>query len=411
MTQTFETRIRGISSDGSGVGRHPDGRTVFVPRTAPGDLVRVEVTKDKKRWVRGEVESLVAEGPDRVIPPCPHYARCGGCSLQHLSTEAQRLWKVRFVVDALERIAGVTVASPPIVGDQAQLEYRNRLSFSIRSVRGETVAGFRMRGAPKQIVPVKRCLLGDPAIQGAWTQLYALRDRLLEPGREARLTLRSDPGGVTLVVSRGYLSIEPEELLELAPALNAVWRVVRGRLSLLALRAGKHAGRGTAFAQVNAGVGSRLHRHVVASIDPAQGKRVIEAYAGTGEPGRVLAGKGADVIGIEFDPFAVRLSQGMPTDGYSVIEGRVEEELGRLLPADVVILNPPRTGVEPPVVEALLQEPPADIIYVSCDPATLARDVARFGAEYGVAAIRLFDLFPQTSHVETVLHLKRGMGD
>jgi len=167
---------------------------------------------------------------------------------------------------------------------------------------------------------------------------------------------------------------------------------------------------GGAFVQVNQEGGEALHRFVLEEVGAVEGRKIIEGYCGAGVLGRKLALRGGRVLGVAADPFGVAEARREAPEGFQVVQCRVEEILGEHLPADLVILNPPRGGLEPRVSEALAADPVDSIVYVSCDPATLARDLARLGAVYGVDEIRSFDLFPQTSHVETVAFLRRRSG-
>jgi 23S rRNA (uracil1939-C5)-methyltransferase len=163
-----------------------------------------------------------------------------------------------------------------------------------------------------------------------------------------------------------------------------------------------------AFLQTNREVARVLHREVIAAAGRTAGLRVIDAYCGFGQLGRQLARGGARVLGIDLGPAAEQGEGASPVEGFRAVRGRVEDHLSEGLPADLVILNPPRGGVARGVMERLAASSPPRILYVSCDPATLARDVARLGTHYRVSGLHVFDLFPQSSRVETLLMLDRG---
>jgi 23S rRNA (uracil1939-C5)-methyltransferase len=162
-----------------------------------------------------------------------------------------------------------------------------------------------------------------------------------------------------------------------------------------------------AFLQTNREVGRRLHDHVIAEAGPVAGSRVLDAYCGYGHFGRQLAREGAQVVGIELGPAAEHAAR-VPIPGFRAVRGRVEDHLSEGLPAHLVILNPPRAGVAAGVMERIADASPARILYVSCDPATLARDVERLGTSYRISGLHVFDLFPQSSRVETLLVLDRA---
>jgi len=439
-SSTEDVEIHGIAAGGTGVGRLPDGRVVFVHRTAPGDRVRIRLTVEKDRWARARLVTLLTPGEGRRPAPCPYYGRCGGCTLQHLEPQLQLEARGGLVQDALTRI-GKQEGLPPVELHRTQPEfgYRNRASFTLRrlGVRPEAgamvtagrppatpqvLAGFHALERPDRLVDVGGegpCLLLEPAVARLWHDLRAAwghNASRLPAGAELRLTLRGlvDGTGVLLVEGGGGRG-DPEALLADVPGLRAIWSrpANGGRPRLLA---GEEAPeepwfgervpvRPGAFLQVSREGAHALHALALAELDPQPDDRVVDAYCGFGVYGRAAARRGARAVGIELDPEAVAMGRARPVDGFELDEGAVELRLPGALPADRVILNPPRGGVAPGVMEALAASPPRRLVYVSCDPATLARDLRRLGPGFRVTRIQAVDLFPQTSHVETVVTL------
>lgn len=414
-------RIESIAAGGEGVGRLEDGRVVFVHRTAPGDLAEVELVHRAKRWARGSLVRVLEPSPDRRDPLCPYYAECGGCTLEHLEYPAQLRAKARVVGDSLRRIGGMEREDPQVVASPSETRYRNRVSFALRRAgRGKVVSGFHALGDPDRIVDMDgSCLLPEEPIARAWDALrqsWGADASRLPSGERLRLTLRSTATGeVSLLVEGGYSPGRPEELLAAVPALAGVWHrsgeapaeVIAGAPGLPETWGGEviEVG-GTAFLQVNRAAAALLEAHVMARIGDPRGLRVVDAYCGVGMHARRLARSGAELVGIELDASAVAEARRAAPDGALFVEGPVEALLPEHLPADLVILNPPRAGVAPEVTDALVAAPPARIVYVSCDPATLARDLRRLGPAFEVEDVRSFDLFPQTAHVETVVELR-----
>lgn len=416
-----EVRVRGIGSGGVGVADLPDGRILFVPRTAPGDLVRVRVVQERGRWAKGELVSILSSAPGRREPPCTRYGECDGCTLQHLDYSEQRFWKGRIVGDALRRIGKVDVEDPVVEPAPEELLYRNKVSVTLRRLPGgRVVAGFHERATRHRILDVgPECQLLEPGLAHLWEALrseWGPGANRLPLGRQLRLTLRRLEEFGVLVIQGGRGEGRPSELMAAIPGLASIWREdTSGKLSLLKgkqtlqvswLRERFKVMGGT-FVQVNSKAGEALHRFVLASLGEIQGKRIVDGYCGMGVLGREMAHRGASVVGIEADPHGFAAAERDAPEGFRVVHGRVEEILPEELPADLVLLNPPREGVDARVSQVLAQEPVGRIIYVSCDPATLARDIGRLGGRYQLVDLHSFDLFPQTSHVETVAALVR----
>ena len=421
LTAEARVRIRALSSDGAGVGSLDDGRVVFVPRTAPGDEVRVRITHGKPRWARGRLRELLVASPDRVSPACPYYEECGGCTLQHVAYARQLHWKGDTVKEALRRISHVDIELPEVVPSPKERNYRSRVTFTlIRLPGGRVVAGFHRLAMPHRIVDVEEgCILPEPAVASVWTGLrraWGEGARRLPAGRELRLTLRAVDEGVILVVEGGRGPGRPDILLREVEGLVAVWaarpngggKLLAGLTHVHETRFGETLQTGpTTFLQVNREASEALHRWVVEQGQVRGGEKVVDAYCGVGSHGRDLARSGAEVLGIERDSDAAKAASRDAPESFRVWPGAVEDRIQEALPADLVVLNPPRSGVDERVTEALQAAGPPRLIYVSCDPATLARDIGRLSSSYGVVNVRAFDLFPQTAHVEVVVVLER----
>jgi 23S rRNA (uracil1939-C5)-methyltransferase len=397
--------IASIAAGGDGVGR-TGGIVVFVPRAAPGDVARVRLTPSK-RFARGRLESLEVSSSARIEPPCAHYTadRCGGCQLQHIRYEAQLAAKGQIIGDSLRRIGRRDVADPVVEPSDVQWRYRRKLTLHLRREAGRWIAGLHPYDDPVAVFDLRDCPITDERVLAVWSEIRAAFELLpAEPALRVAVRLLED--GAAVVVEGGKVWRTPETLIERVPSVSELWwKPEHGRTRLLSRRTlSTHSG--ASFEQVNARVASRLQAHVLErarSHDPA---RVVDAYAGTGATAMPLAAEGREVIAIELDRNAVASFHDRLAAPSSAIAGRVEDHIEASLPADVVLLNPPRAGVDARVTAALqsVKRLPRAIIYVSCDPATLARDLARL-KRYKLASIRAYDMFPQTAHVETVCEL------
>ncbi len=398
--------IESVAAGGDGVGRS-EGLAVFVPRTAPGDVTLVRLAR-ARRFARGEAQSFEVLSPDRVEPPCPHYTRdrCGGCQIQHLSYEAQLRAKAGIVGDALRRIGRRSVENPDVEPSDSEWRYRRKLTLHLRRRDGRWIAGLHPYDDPDAVFDLVDCPITDERVMAVWESLRPAFS-LLPRERALRMSVRLLDDGASAVVEGGRTWREPERLLEAAPQLREVWwRPEGARPRLVARRDAAGSASGVSFAQVNAGVAARLREHVLARARTYHPDKVIDAYAGQGATTLPLAAEGREVTAIELDSAAMETLRAQLRAPSTASAGRVEDHLAAALPADVVLLNPPRGGVDARVADALqdVARPPRAVLYTSCDPATLGRDLARL-TRYRLASVRAYDMFPQTAHVETVVEL------
>ena len=397
--------IASIAAGGDGVGR-AEGMVVFVPRTAPGDVARVRIAR-AKRFARGQLLSLDEPSPARVEPPCPHYTmdRCGGCQIQHLHYDAQLAAKGVIIGDALRRIGRRDVADPVVEPSDAPWRYRGKLTLHLRRLDDRWIAGLHPYDDPVGVFDLADCPITDERVMAVWSALRTAFD-VLPRERALRVAVRLLEEGASVTVEGARTWRTPEALLARVPALTEVWwRPEEGSLRRVAARtAERHAG--ASFVQVNAGVAARLRERLLARVRAHDPASVVDAYAGTGAIAAPLCAEGRRVTAIELDRAAVESLRERLSAPSTVIGGKVVEHIGQALPADVVLLNPRRTGVDERVTTALESRRTSvrALFYVSCDPATLARDLARL-PRYRLVDVRGYDMFPQTAHVETLCEL------
>lgn len=403
-------RVETIAAGGDGVARSADGRTLFVPRTAPGETVEVGfIAAPSARFARAELLRIVEPSDARMEAPCPHYDRdgCGGCQLQHLTLPAQRAAKARIVVDALARIGKREIALPEVVASPEPWHYRRKATFTLRGPRG----GFHALGEPDRIIDIEECPITAPDVVAVLRAVRAAH-ALLPPDREWRVSARQlTGGGIGLVIEGGTAGqwTAVDRFTALLREVIAIWwrpREARRAQLVLDRRTSPTGDAAPAFAQVNAALAVQMEDDVVARLALVAPARVIDAYAGVGGVARRLAATGVEVVAIERDADACAIARVDAPPGLSVQEGAVEERLAGVLPADAILVNPPRTGLAaevPPLLDAAAATARC-LVYVSCDPATLARDLARL-PRWAVSAVRCYDLFPQTAHVESVVTL------
>ncbi|MEX2155751.1 MAG: TRAM domain-containing protein [Gemmatimonadales bacterium] len=401
--------ITGIAVGGDGVGRLADGRAVFVPRTAPGDRVRLREGSLKlhRNFARAEIGEIVEVPPggSRVTPPCPHYVHdhCGGCQLQHLAYDVQLAAKRGIVGDALRRIGKLDLPDPEIVEALEEWRYRTKISMAVK-----TTVGLHPYDRPNFVFPLADCHITDFRLMALWRELRGKLDLL--PERLSRLTLRLDRDGRRHVIaaSAGAPWLDADRLrgaLQNGGGGEIVcwWQPAEGAARVVA---GPATGfPATAFEQVNPDMGILARRWAVEQLGDIRGQTVWDLYGGIGDTAALLVERGASVVSVDADEKAVTWARDH-VQGARFIAARAEDVLPSLPPPHAVVVNPPRAGLHWDVTLRLTAEPVPKVVYVSCDPATLARDLHRLNVNYQVSGVRAFDLFPQTAHVETVAVLE-----
>ncbi len=400
-----ELTIESLATGGDGVGR-ADGLVVFVPRAAPGDLVEVDL-RVQGRVGRGHLTRVLRAGPSRVEARCAHYAtpdRCGGCQWQHVGIDAQRQAKAQIVRDAFARIAKRDVPLPTVAGGEPW-RYRRTLTLAIRREAGRTWAGLRAFDDPEAVFDLADCEITDLRVVETWREILRA-ERSLPAGPRLRGTVRFLDGRALFTLEGGeeWPAIDP--FLQAVPSVAAVWWQGEGKRRRLVADRRAAATPGASFVQVNEDLATAVQDHTIQLALGYSPRRIIDAYSGSGDVAVRLQAAGVQVAAVELDEEASAFAASRLTAPSRAIVARVEDMLPRLLPADVVILNPPRAGVDARVAATLsaAMPRPSAIIYVSCDPATLARDVARLEG-WTVRSLKCFDLFPQTAHIETVCEL------
>ncbi len=389
------------------MGKLEDGRTLFVPRTAPGDLIEISGIREHKKFARARLEAVLEASPRRVQPRCPHYTRddCGGCQFQHLNNETQLESRRAFVGDALRRIGKRDVSDPPIVPAEQTYDYRTKLTLHVAA--GGRRIGLHPYDRPDQIFDLAWCHITAPALMELWQQVRRLRALL--PAHLVQLVLRLDRGGqchLVFKLGEGEVWSGADRLyreLQRQGAKVTLWYQPPDGVAR-AVAGTNEAFPATVFEQVHPEMGDQVRSFAVEQLGEVGGRKLWDLYAGIGETTAQLVSRGARVESVELDRRAVAEAEARGPTARR-IAGRVEDVITQLRAPDSVITNPPRTGMDERVTAELERVRPNCVVYVSCDPATLARDLQRLPS-FRLTAVRAFDLFPQTTHVETVATLE-----
>ncbi|HYV99368.1 MAG TPA: hypothetical protein VE967_18060 [Gemmatimonadaceae bacterium] len=411
-----------VVAGGDALARH-DSLVVFVPRALGGERVKARLTI-KGRLARGDLLAVERASPDRVVPPCEHYEadRCGGCQLQHASYSAQLRIKADIVTESMRRIGHVTASPSDVRPSATEWRYRRKLTLAIRRRGGEWIAGLRRMHAPDDVFSLNDCPITAKEVVDVWRSVMRAAEFFPDSDRlrgAVRVTL---DGAASFALEGGESWDRAQEFVDAVPELEGVWWTPdRGTRRLIGTDADMSAEAVTAsypidaadtiaphasFAQINEATSRALLDHVLGRVRVHKPRHVVDAYAGSGAASSALDDDGVRVTAIELDDEAAQWTASSVSERSSVMIARVEDALQEALPADVLLMNPPRGGVHSRVCEVIGEHGGAlkAIVYVSCDPATLARDVARLPG-WRVASMVCFDMFPQTAHVETVCEL------
>lgn len=425
-TAEFDLLVERLGINGEGVGYH-EGFTVFVDEALPKEKVRVRLYEKRKNFGRAKIVEILTASPHRVKPVCPLFGRCGGCQLMHLDYAQQLIAKRQRVVDALERIGKFTDSDvQPCEPSSLPLGYRNKIQLPVVDGR----LGLYARNS-HDLVEIERCFihcdLGEKALAHIQSILKAFSFEL-----KAVLIKTAVNTQQVLVI---LVTVKEEMPAGLAETIMAAMPEIKGVVQnvhptqgnvILSRDFRTLAGQGwveekllgltfkvspASFFQVNPAQAERLYQKVLEFSSLGKDEIVLDAYCGVGTLSLILAREAKEVIGIECVPEAILdAEENAKHNGISnarFLCGQAEELVPTLKGIDVAILNPPRKGCEPSFLQKLVSLQPKRVVYVSCDPATLARDL-RFLCDNGYVLdiAQPFDMFPQTAHVECIVRLK-----
>ena len=444
--QIIRVTIDGYSAEGAGVS-HVDGLAVFVPGTVAGEEWEIRILKVQKSCAFARGERLVTRSPARVDPGCPAYPKCGGCDCRHMDYDEELRFKLQKVNDALTRIGKQSVTASEIVGSEKTDAYRNKGILAVGRVDGRAAAGF-YRERSHQIIPVERCLIQDELTHRAARALTAFLDENgLAPYDEetgagtvrhlyCRRAVHGEDRLLCVVTCRGF-GVRTQSLVD---ALRSACPELTGIVLNVNKTAGNTVlagefytlwGRGfmrdtlcglsfdiapQAFFQVNPPQAERLYARALRYAALEKGDLAFDLYCGAGTITLCLAREAGHVIGAEIVPEAIEnAKENAARNGIRNAEFLCADagEAARLLSErglkpKVVVVDPPRKGMREDAVEAVASMEPERVVYVSCEPSTLARDILRFAERgYTLREAAAFDLFPRTKHVETIVLLQR----
>jgi len=441
--------IDDLAFGGEGVGR-ADGYVVFVPGGLPGDRLRVRLVQVRSRFGRGVIESIEEASPQRVAAPCPYFGRCGGCRLQHVAYDAQLAFKAKQVADALQRLGGLRDAPlRPIIEADETFGYRNKMELTVARGRGgPLVVGLHEADRYDSVLDIDRCLLQSDRMNALLTEARAFfAERGLtvyeqETGegllrflmlREGKQTGELMTNVVTSAPAVSELAPLAERLAARVPGTTSVVMNVNPKKASVAVGVEEHllAGRdhiregmggltfqvsANSFFQTNTRQAERLFELVIESTGLTGTETVFDLYSGTGAISLLLARRARWVYGIELVQAAVddaginAAANGITNCTFLCGEVRfvLPSLIGKGVTAEVVVADPPRAGFHPKALHALITLGARRVVYVSCNPTTLARDLGELvRGGYRLEWVQPVDMFPHTPHIEAVARLER----
>ena len=424
----MEVTIEKLIYGGDGLAHH-DGATVFVPYVIPGEVVSIETTERKKKFVRGRTERVVSPSPERALPPCPHFLVCGGCHYQHIPYPSQLRYKEEILRETLRRIGKIDWKGSVTAHSASPLNYRNRAQWKVRATNdGAALEIGYFRAETSALVPIETCPILSPRLEETLNAIRALiAGAALPPSlREVEAFADSTDQNTLLTLSFAQM---PPAAANLAAAIRSAipWAasvlfqtVSQSRMELSGPGHIEYEVNGYAFRvshfsffQVNRFLAGEMAAAVAAAA--GEGTLAVDLFAGVGLFSLPLAHSFKRVVAVESNPVAARdceANAAANRERAGTLEIREADSLEFLRrfreTPDCVVLDPPRAGLSPEGAARIAKLAPPRIIYLSCEPSTLARDLASFTADgYDVASIDFFDLFPQTFHIETLVNLQR----
>ena len=420
-----EIQLTDLTYSASAVGRINEIVT-FVHRGGPGETAQVEITEVKKRHLHAQINEIISPSPDRCPPPCPYFdAGCGGCQWQHINVDAQLDAKAQVLVEALNRIGGLS-SLPDITRHPAPqpLGYRNHIRLAVTAVRPQVEFGFKLDGS-HDVLPIDRCEIALPTINRVLPQVADLiKSRRCFRVNELALRTSATTGEVMLILIfpkryKPRLKFSDEDLKDY-PAIHSIYIQSGERGTSCAWLAGKRTLSETAdglsfeigpetFFQINLAGLEQLVGIVRQHVQADPPTVAIDAHCGVGAFTLPVAQTAKAAFGVDLQAEAIALATSNARANGIVNANFRVGHLGKLgsVKADLVLLDPPRGGCWSEDLEALERITPKHILYISCNPTTLARDLSKLSLNYEVHSLDLVDLFPMTYHFETVVGLRR----
>ncbi|MBO0471014.1 23S rRNA (uracil(1939)-C(5))-methyltransferase RlmD [Enterococcus sp. DIV0242_7C1] len=446
--QSISLKIKRLGINGEGIGYYKK-TIVFVPGALPKEDISVKITKVAPRFVEAQLTKIIKSAPERVVPPCPVYEECGGCQLQHLAYPAQLTFKKDLLKQALNKFKPRNFEKYPLrktIGMKKPWNYRNKAQFQLRKIDGEIEAGLYQADS-HHLVPIDDCLVQQPATTKVMNALVELLNKYQLPIYNERKnsgifrTLMVRVGIKTNEVQVVFITqskkfpqkhVLIDEITQQLPEVVSIMQNVQNKRTSIVMGDetihlwGKESIEEKinevtfdlsprAFFQLNPEQTEVLYNEAIKALDLQENETVVDAYCGVGTIGLSLAKKAKEVRGMDIIPAAIEDAKlnaerlGFTNTHYEV--GTAEELLPKWLQAgfkpDAIVVDPPRTGLDQKLLNAIMKQPPKKMVYISCNVSTLAKDLVDLAKVFDIDYLQSVDMFPQTARCEAVVKLTR----
>ena len=395
----MDIEIVGMNHNGDGIGKI-DGKVIFVPKSIIGDIVRVKNIVSYKNYSVGEIDSFVRYSDKRVDTKCPYYDRCGGCQIMELGYDEQLKYKKNMVIDIFKKYGNRDIN--PLIEGSNNYSYRNKVIFQ---VKGGKIGFFELDS--NNFIEVDKCLLINDKMNRV---ISIIRDNTCLDNI-SKIMIRDSLDGVMIVFFGKVNDIDVDVFGDMVNSIYVNDKKIYGDEFIISLDKYRFVVSPDSFFQVNLDGMLKLYSYVRDSIN-MNNVRLLDLYCGVGSIGIFCADRCKEVVGVEINNSAIenanknKIINGIGNISFKCVNAnKINYNEGEF---DVVIVDPPRGGLDKKTIDIIMNIKSKEVIYVSCNPITLVRDINRLSLEYDICNIKLFDMFPNTYHVESIAVLRRN---
>lgn len=393
-------QITGLDHNGRGI-THINNKITFVTNALPDEIVDIEITKENKKIIEAETIQIKKQSPNRIEPICPYYKECGGCDLMHLKYEKELEWKQNKIKEIMKKYAGLDVTIKPIITSNQPLHYRNKITLQVKN---GTIGLYSKKS--NHLIPIDKCMIADQKINKIIVQL-----KECDLTKTNQIVIRIGENESMVVLDDGNKE-ELKQKLSNVTSIIVNNKCIHGKTHIT-----NKIGNKTfqisppAFFQVNQNTTEKLYNEIIKKADLKNKESILDLYCGTGTIGIYLSDYVKECFGVEINQEAIKDANENKkinnVENFKFMSGNVNQIFkGNLPKTDLIIVDPPRSGLDEITTNGLLDLEIPIIIYVSCDPFTLARDLKKLQEKYEIQSITPVDMFPRTHHVECVCALK-----